>query len=56
MTAAFRGDRGPEDRLPAPPVRPRLITSDAEAIAAAEELAPRLAADAAERDRARRLP
>ena len=45
-----------ENRLPAPPARPHRIASDAEAIAAAEALAPRFAAGAADRDRERRLP
>lgn len=51
ITAARDGER-----TPLPPRRPRLITSDAEAIAAAEALALHLAPGAAERDRARLLP
>ncbi|WP_334173968.1 SfnB family sulfur acquisition oxidoreductase [Pseudoxanthobacter sp.] len=58
MTLPFSPRRpdGREDRLPAPPVRPHLIRSDAEAIEAAHALAPRFAAGAALRDRERRLP
>ncbi len=43
-------------RLPAPPVRPHLIRSDAEAIEVARALAPRFAEGAADRDRDRVLP
>lgn len=57
MTAPFpAAGRAPGARLPAPPTPPRRVTSDAEAIAAAEALAPRIAEGAAERDRERRLP
>jgi SfnB family sulfur acquisition oxidoreductase len=50
-------DRLPEFRVPAPRERPaRIIRSDAEAIAAAREVATVLAKSAAERDRERRLP
>jgi SfnB family sulfur acquisition oxidoreductase len=50
----FAGEPAPAAPRPAIPVH--FIASDAEAIATAEKLAPRFAAEAAERDRERRLP
>lgn len=57
-TQQLRSARGDESQLPASrPEKPaHRITSDAEAIAVARNLAGKFAADAAERDRHRRLP
>jgi len=47
---------GSQERLPLPPSRPHLISSDAEAVEIAHSLAPRLAEGASARDRDRILP
>ena len=47
---------GSQERLPLPPSRPHLISSDAEAVEIAHSLAPRLAEGASTRDRDRILP
>lgn len=55
MVAKQADDRS-QANLPPPPVRPHLISSDAEAVEIAHSLVPRLTEGAARRDRGRILP
>ncbi|MBX4958913.1 SfnB family sulfur acquisition oxidoreductase [Rhizobium lentis] len=56
MMADNVSHRPVENRLPRPPAKPHLITSDLEALAIAEKLAARFKIEASSRDRERRLP